>query len=173
MAILFDLVTVIGSAAVALGMGASTFAIIFYFMSIRNPQLRETGRPYNKAVFIVLRVAMVLILLTELAKIGFYLGAGVHVAELFAADFLLFVWTLVGVLYANAILMTLRSMPMKLGPALQATSWYALGIITALSFVSMSYLPLLLVYAAAVLIAAVIIELVRQKLTPKTTSAGQ
>jgi hypothetical protein len=161
----YIVIEVLSGVAVSLGVGSSTFAIIFYFMGMRHPELHDAGRAYQKVVYIVLRVAMGLILLTELIKIGLYLYTGATLKELFAVDALTFIWTIVAVLFANAILMTLHRMRVELGPAIQATSWYTLGALSALpaGIVSFSYLPLLLTYAGLVLAAAVIIEAIRQR----------
>ncbi|MBI4087180.1 hypothetical protein HY416_04385 [Candidatus Kaiserbacteria bacterium] len=164
----YALVPVISSMAVSLGVGSSTFALVFYFMATHSPTLHETGRPYQKVVYIVLRVAMVLILLMEILKIGFYMYNGVSVKELLAADVLAFMWTVVAVLFVNPVLMTFHYMPKKIGSAIQATSWYTLGVVSALpGDILYSYLPLVLTYAGCVVAMAVVIELITQKVAPK------
>lgn len=162
--------------AISLGGGASTFALIFYFMAKRDPTLRETGRSYQKVVHIVLRIAMVLILLTEITKGVLYSifasQKGATFTELFAADDLMFMWTVVIVLFLNAVLMTVHLMPMKLGPAIQATSWYTLSVLTALPMITMSYAPLILTYLGCTIGFAVVIEMITQKVTLKTVPEG-
>lgn len=167
MLLLYSVVGAIGGMAISLGVGSSTLALIFYFIGIHDPVLRESGRIYQRAVFTVLRVSMVLILLTEMIRGILYVQTGTSIQELLAADTLVFAWTIVAVLFGNAILMTLHFMPMKLGPAIQATSWYTLGVITTLPVVTFTYLPLVLTYAGCILALAVVIELVTQKVTPK------
>ena len=76
---LFNIVEGLSGIAVSLGVGASTFAIIFFFLGMRAAADREAGRPYLKTVFVVLRIAMVLILLTEIAKV-------VHLGRRFTAE---------------------------------------------------------------------------------------
>lgn len=165
---LYHIIGTLGGMAVSLGVGSSTFALIFYFMAKHNSSLRETGRPYQKAVYIVLRVAMGLILVTEIAKVFLYMQEPTFSWNLlFAEDALMFMWTIVLVLFANAALMTLHYMPMKIGPAIQATSWYALGIITTFPFITSDYLPLLLLYLGAIVAMAVVIEVIGQKVAPK------
>ncbi len=162
---IYSVVEALSGISIALGVGSSTYAILFYFMAMRNPALRDAGKPYQKIVYTVLRVAMILILLTELAKIGFYMYLGAGVAELLASGALVLVWTIVAVLFINAILMTLHKMPMMFGPAIQATSWYTLGIVTALPVVTFSYVSLMLVYLAGILLVAVAIRMISQKLS--------
>lgn len=150
--------------AVSLGVGCSTLALIFYFMGMRSDTAHEAGRPYQKVVYIVLRVAMVLILLAEVSKVVLYLSSGVTIQQLWTADDLIFIWTVVAVLFVNPVLMTFHLMPRKLGPAIQATSWYTLGTVTALPALSFTYLPLTLTFLGAILALAVIIELISQKI---------
>lgn len=164
MPILFNLVEGLSGIAVSLGVGASTFAIIFFFLGMRAAADREAGRPYLKTVFVVLRIAMVLILLTEIAKVVLYTFLGVPLAALVAVDVLVFIWTVIAVLYLNAILMTLHYMPLRLGPAIQATSWYTLGIVSTLPIVTFTYLPLILVYLGGIILAAAGIEYGKRKL---------
>lgn len=167
MLLLYNVVEAISGVAISLGVGASTFALIFYFMGMQDPARRETGRPYQKVVYRVLRVAMVLILLIEITKGIVFVKTGITLKELLAASPLIFMWTVIAVLFLNAILMTLHLMPRKLGPAIQATSWYTLGVVVALPIVTFTYLPLMLTYTGCVFAFAVVIELITQKLTAK------
>lgn len=171
MLLLYSVVEAVSGMAISLGVGSSTFALIFYFMGKHSAVFHETGRPYQKVVYRVLRVAMVLILLTEIIKGTLYVQTGTSVKELFESPTLVFIWTIIVVLFGNAILMTLHLMTRKLGPAIQATSWYTLGTVAALpgGVVTFTYLPLLLTYAGCILAFAVIIELITQKVTPKET----
>ena len=167
MIMLFGIIETVSGMAISLGVGGSTFALIFYFMGKHSAVFHETGRPYQKAVYRVLRIAMVLILLTEIAKIIAYMQSGVRIQDFLAADPLLFIWTVIAVLFVNPILMTFHLLPAKLGAAIQAASWYTLGLITALPTVTFTYIPLLLTYAGAMVGMAVVIELITQKLTSK------
>ncbi len=164
---LFSILEVLSAIALSLGVGSSTFALIFHFMGMRSPTARTAGKPYQHVVYIVLRVAMALVLLAEIGKVVLYIQNGLTVETLRTAHPLLFLWTLIGMLYANAILMTLHRMPMRLGPAIQATSWYALGVLTALPAVTFTYLPLLLTYLGGIVVMAVIIELITQRIVQK------
>lgn len=168
MLLLYSVVQTLGAVAVSLGVGSSTFALIFHFMGMRDTASHEAGRPYQRVVYIVLRVAMAIILLTEIAKGIIYVQAGMDMQALRAAPVLLFLWTIIAVLFVNAILMTRHLMPMKLGPAIQAASWYTLGVTTALPSVTFSYIPLILTYLGAVVALAVIIELITQKVKART-----
>lgn len=163
----YSVVETLGGMALSLGVGASTLALIFHFMGMRDVAHRETGRPYQKVVYTVLRIAMALILLTEIIKGILYAQAGMDMQALLAAPVLLFLWTVIVVLFVNAMLMTLHVMSRKLGPAIQVASWYTLGVTTALPTVTFVYLPLILTYLGAILTLAVVIELISQKITAR------
>jgi hypothetical protein len=80
-------------------------------------------------VYIILRVAMVALFITLsilTAYNTYHLGAAAFTPLLFAQ------WTVLAMLYGNAILMTLRIMPSTFGPAIQAGSWYTLGTMAAI-----------------------------------------
>ncbi len=126
---LFVLVAVIFSFATSLGVGSSTLAVINFFVAISDGKIDLTERKMMSVVYIMLRVAMVTLFLTLVmltAYNTYHLGAAAITALLGAQ------WLILCVLYANAILMTIKVMPSTFGPAIQAGSWYTLGILAAL-----------------------------------------
>lgn len=167
----FSILEVLSGVGLSLGVGASTFALVFFFQSMRSAGFKAAARPLQHVVYTVLRVAMVVVLLAEAGKAALYLMSGASLLELAAVDPLLLMWTLIGVLYANAILMTFHYMPMWAGPAIQATSWYALGVLVALPAVPFSYLSLLFSYLAAVVLVGVGIEMGRRIIQKETSPA--
>ena len=82
-------------------------------------------------VYTVLRMSMILIFVTHLiSNIPLYMVGGV---ESLVNPINFIQWLILFVLYVNALLMTAHIMPDTYGPGIQAATWYALGIITALS----------------------------------------
>jgi hypothetical protein len=122
-------VAVIFSFATSLGVGSSTIAIANFFVAIADGRIEPDERKMMGVVYIILRVAMVALFITLsilTAYNTYHLGAAAFTPLLFAQ------WTVLAVLYGNAILMTLRIMPSTFGPAIQAGSWYTLGTMAAL-----------------------------------------
>jgi hypothetical protein len=79
-------------------------------------------------------------------------------------------YTAVAVLYVNAIGMTMHWIPRQIGPAIQATSWYSLGILMALvslNLIDFAYLEFLLVYIGVGILAAAALNLTLRKMSPK------
>lgn len=155
---IFTITAVIQTLSISLGVGCSTLAILNFFAAIADGTIDETERRMMGVVYIVLRVAMVLILLTT-----FTLGVITYLEtqNLNFSAFLGAVWTLIVILYLNALLMTLHIVPSTIGPAIQASAWYTLGVITALvplNLVNFSYGQFALIYITAFVLAVAIVN---------------
>jgi hypothetical protein len=151
-------VGVLQDMAISLGVGVSTMAVLNFFLAIRDGKIDETERSFMGITYFVLRIAMVTILFTMaiLAYFGFANEGSVYFNNYIIAQFIL-----IGVLYINAILMTLHIMPSTFGPAIQASTWYTLGILLAFyaqGVEGFSMLTFLLGYITMFLMAVAIIN---------------
>jgi hypothetical protein len=124
---------ILQSIFIALGVGSSTLAILNFFTAISDGNIDKTERRMMGIVYVILRIAMVGILVTTLTLLGPALFSDTQ--EL--ANFNIAQLIIIAVLFINATLMTLRKMPAKYGPGIQAGSWYTLGIISALQLQGM------------------------------------
>ena len=98
------LLTIIQSFSISLGVGSSTLAIINFFAAIADGVIDETERRMMGIVYVVLRVAMVLILFSSLLLFALQFGTEwIGRISAFEAAYLI----TLGVLFVNAILMTL------------------------------------------------------------------
>ncbi len=150
--------TVAQGVAISLGVGTSTMAIVNFFAAIADGKIDEAERRMMGLVYFVLRVAMVIIMLTMLAL---FTTEAVSTGTINLTTFAVSTIVLVCTLYANAILMTMRVMPSTVGPALQASTWYTLGIMASLNslgLVTFGVLQFLLGYASAILLAIAIVN---------------
>lgn len=129
MTIFFTFVVLLQSLAISLGVGSSTLAVTNFFVAIADGTIDETERKMMGVVYVVLRVAMILILMTTLCLV-FNEYRSIGLANLSAFSFGQLLTLLV--LYVNALLMTAHLMPTTFGPALQAGSWYTLGTLMGL-----------------------------------------
>ncbi len=144
---------ILQSIGVSLGVGSSTLAIINFFVAIADGKIDESERSMMGVVYIVMRVAMVLILITTgiLSAMQYALSS-----TAFLSPLVIGFWLVLAILYINATLMTMRIMPSTFGPALQASSWYTLGILMALSSMGLTGFTLiefLVAYTAVILLA--------------------
>lgn len=158
MEILTGFLLITQSVSISLGVGCSTLAILNFFAAIKDGLIDESERNLMGIVYVVLRIAMVLILLTTvLLALPAYLEAG----NAYFTPLALSIWTLILVLYLNAFLMTKHIMPSTFGPAIQAGTWYTLGIVGSLITIrqdDFTYLQFLLGYVAAVTLAVAVVN---------------
>jgi hypothetical protein len=173
MDIVFIILVVLQSMAISLGVGSSTLAIINFFVAISDGTIDPQERKLMGVVYIVLRVAMVAILVTT------GILALLHITTLntpYLTSYTAAFWTLLIVLFVNAVLMTKHIMPSNIGPALQASTWYTLGILTALLPVGLgdfNYVGFLIGYAAAIGIAVGVVNWIMNYQKKKRTAGGQ
>jgi len=129
MSLFITLVAIIQSLSISLGVGSSTLAIVNFFAAIADGTIDETERRMMGIVYVVLRIAMVLILVTSLFLVAIqYSEVGLDGLSAFTYGQLL----ALAVLFLNAMLMTAHLMPSTYGPAIQAGSWYTLGGLLAI-----------------------------------------
>ncbi len=151
--IIFDLAVVFQASAIALGVGSSTLAITNFLVAIFDGKIDEGERRIMGVTYHMLRFAMY--------------GIAVSTALIYWFDpnFMgpinAYMALLVVVLFANAYLMTKHIMPSKVGPALQAATWYTLGFLMSLFvFKLMNITPttFLILYAADIAVALIVVN---------------
>jgi len=157
MEMLYIAVMLLQSMVISLGVGSSTIAIINFFVAIADGKIDPQERAMMGIVYKVLRISMIFILVCALLIAVMTGMAGVE----YWSDFTAGMWTLIIVLYVNAVLMTKHIMPSNIGPALQASTWYTLGIIMSLiplGLAGFSYFEFIVGYLAAVALAIGIVN---------------
>ena len=171
MTILFILAVVLQSIGIALGVGSSTLAITNFFVAIADGRMSVDERKMMGIVYIMLRVAMIIILITTI--IITLLGYN-QISDAVFTPILLATWTLIVILFVNAVLMTLHRIPTTIGPALQASSWYTLGVLMALTELNItpsSYTIFFVSYLTTIFVAIAFINGIMMILKKnKTTS---
>ena len=153
MELIFSLAIVFHASAIALGVGSSTLAISNFLVAIFDGKVDEGERRIMGVTYIILRVAMVSILLTTALiywfNSNFFGEAGTYM------------WLLIVVLYGNAFLMTKHIMPSKIGPALQAATWYSLGFLVTIHVFDLMIINTTtfgILYAADIIVALVVVN---------------
>lgn len=141
------------ASAIGLGVGSSTLAIASFLAALKDGTIDESERRMLGVIYVTLRVAMVLILVTTLILAWLR-------PETFGEN-IKFLFILVGVLYLNAVLMTKHWIPSSIGPALQAATWYTLGFvasITMFQLFELTYGNFALLYVADVILAILVVK---------------
>lgn len=161
------LLTILKSFSISLGVGSSTLAITNFFVAIADGTIDPTERKMMGVVYVVLRIAMGLILVTTLLLLCLEYGSyGIMDMSVFSLAQVV----ALGVLFINAMLMTAHLVPSTFGPAIQAGSWYTLGTLAALQMVDVtdfSFTTFILAYltwiALAIGIVNAIMEIMKQR----------
>ncbi|MFM2374122.1 MAG: hypothetical protein RLZZ234_117 [Candidatus Parcubacteria bacterium] len=140
----------------SLAVGGSTLAVLSVLHAFKDGALDASERSMLGVIYFVLRVAMGALLV--LAVFLWWMGGAPFTAPL--SGFACAAFTMLGVLYVNALLMTLHYMPFKIGPAIQAGAWYTLGSGAALmgAGVRVSYTMYIVLYLILVLVFAAVIS---------------
>lgn len=172
MEILYIVSIVFLSVAISLGVGSSTIAVSNFFVAIADGTIDPSERRIMGVTYWVLRAAMFLILVTFVVQILF---GGVDFPTVYYATTTMYAVALtIIVLYTNAILMTKRIMPSNFGPAIQAGSWYTLGVVAAISTIGMidySFTVFIFAYATAIAAFVALINLLMHYLKNRKTSS--
>ena len=153
-AIIFDLALVFHAAAIGLGVGSSTLAISSFLVAIYDGTIETGERRMLGVIYWALRVAMVSILFFSVAIYlidpGFFGAFNVYLAIMLA------------VLYLNAGAMTFKLISPKLGPSIQAGTWYTLGFMMSIHMFELfepTFVHFLLLYAADIAFFLIIVNL--------------
>lgn len=158
MTFFITLITILQTFSISLGVGSSTLAVVNFFVAIADGVIDETERKMMGVVYIVLRVAMVLILTTTILLLAYeYSSAGIMSLSAFSLSQII----VLVALYTNAVLMTYRLMPSTFGPAIQAGSWYTLGTLSGLQLLGYTSftLPLFIMsYITGIILAISVIN---------------
>jgi hypothetical protein len=145
---LLPFVIIYYNTAISLGVGGSSIVIASFITALSDKKISTDERKLLGVIYITLRIAM--------ASIALMLAYVSLVApELMPS--LPFVWLMVAMLYLNAILMTKHWISPKLGPALQAATWYTLGFVVVIdAFALYTVTPL---FFASLYVADIIVAL--------------
>jgi len=116
---------------VTLGVGASTFAMMFYIVGISDGEIDASERRFMHATYTTIRIGLFLIIITGLATAAAHYLAG-DIATLLQPAFI-FKWILLFIIIMHGVLVDTRILSSQIGGVIAGASWYALFVIHALS----------------------------------------
>ncbi len=151
--------TLLQQIGISLAIGSSTFALIFYFKSIRDGRIDDSERSFMHTVYLVLRIGLVTIVISELLSVFAWYDVG-SVERIVNATFW-FKWTLLAIIVGNALLMDTQMMPMWLGPGIAGGSWYMFVIAHTLRPLEAHYFTWIFYYLVFVILFVAFLHLVR------------
>ncbi|MEX0917496.1 MAG: hypothetical protein WDZ90_03175 [Candidatus Paceibacterota bacterium] len=143
----------------ALTVGASTFALTFYFMGIKDGTIDASEKRFMHAVYFALRLALALIIVTEVYYLYQYGLANFPLAP--TLEILLFRWAVIAIIIVNAVLMHIHKMPMWLGPALAGGSWYTLFAVSVWPNLTAGFIELSIYYAVFVIFMVGLLRVIK------------
>lgn len=138
-----------------LGVGSSTFALTFYFLALNDGVIDASERRFMHAVYTVLRIGILCFVLSLIGS--FIAGSDVPEGTRILQSILL------GIIVANAVLMSHHLMPMRFGPTLAGGSWYSLFLVSVLPVYTLQ-VPVIVALYVGTLVTLHLILLVLKKL---------
>ncbi len=148
------------------GVGSSTYAITFFHQSIADGVIDNTEKRFLRTVYSLLRAGM-LFLFVSFAAQGSLIATGSESAILVGRDTLAVQATLLIAIFANALLMDARKIPMWLGPALAGASWYGIFFASVLDMYHFPYPMLMLWYLVLIVIFIILLRIIREYIITK------
>lgn len=142
-----------------LGVGAATFAEIYYTWFNRDNIIDGDEAKTLKITYTVMRFGLFLLVVSGFAFL-LYFRLVENVGILHGTTF----WTkmtIVGILVANALLLQARWIPFGIGTAISLTSWYAALVIGVVGRIDASFVELFAYYVAAVVVVYFVLRGIR------------
>lgn len=160
--------TIVFNMALSLGVGSSTLAVLNFLVAIADGTINSEERKMMGLVYIVLRVAMLLLLITSFSLVSLDVQQNGLSSY---SPLIISTWILLFVLYFNAILMTLHVMPSAFGPAIQAGTWYTFAIVTTVSSLGIvfSVTQFVALYVSLVVLFTLVVNIIIRYLDFKRT----
>ncbi|MEK7177152.1 MAG: hypothetical protein AAB719_02570 [Patescibacteria group bacterium] len=158
----YELLVVVHIIGTVLGVGAATFAEIYYARFNSDDILSDDERKTLTITFTVLRIGLFILVVSGFGFL-LYMRLTEYVEPLSSPTF----WakmTVVGVLVTNALLLQIRKIPLAVGAAVSLTGWYTALILGIIGKTSASYLELLLYFAIATILVGFVLEFIRNSL---------
>lgn len=143
-----------------LGVGAATFAEIFYLRALKDGEIDPEEGSNLKIIYSVLRIGLILGILSGFGFLVLYRLTGQE--ERLLDPKLWAKMTVIVILLTNALLLQARRIPMWLGASLSITSWYVAAILGSLRGISYSYIQIMLGYIVAVVFMTIVLELIKK-----------
>ncbi|MEK9167842.1 MAG: hypothetical protein AAB769_00710 [Patescibacteria group bacterium] len=158
------LILIVHNIGLTFGVGASTFALTFYINALADGEIDASERRFMHIVYVVLRIGMTLIGLALLGFAALWTYQGNFLATATPVYFM--ESTFLGIIVINAVLMTMRIMPMRFGPVLAGGSWYSSFLITVLPVAAFSYLMLWPFYIGFLFLFFIVFSFIKARYSP-------
>ena len=158
----YGLVVIIHVIGTVLGVGAATFAEIYYTRFNCDDVITDDERKTLATTYFVMRVGLFLLVISGFTFL-LYFRLIEHVGILTSPSF----WaklTIIGILVGNALLLQAHLIPFAIGTTISLTSWYGALVLGVMGKTNFTYLEILTGYVVAILLLGIMLELIRRYL---------
>lgn len=160
-----DIYTLIVAAHVIgtiLGTGGATVAEFQISQAIRDKNMTPDERALMHIDYRIIRVGMAILLLSVIAMFWYHLSAGnqfiLTSEKLWIKDLMFFM------IFANAVALQKRWVPLWLGASISFTSWWGATLLGLAGRLPYDFVTYLIGYVLAIFIVAGLLHLMRKKL---------
>lgn len=143
-----------------LGVGGATFAEIFYLKALRDGEIDPTENSFLKITYRVLRVGLVILIFSGVGI--FILGRLTGHESSFYDPRFLAKMTMFAAILINPILFQTKLLKSWLATSVSLVSWYGAFILGMWRSLETSYIQIMIVYIVAIIITAVILEMIKR-----------
>lgn len=143
-----------------LGVGAATFAEIFYLKALRDGEIDPTENSFLKITYRVLRIGLVILILSGIGI--FILGRLTGHESSFYDPRFLAKMTMFAAIVINPILFQTRLLKSWLATSISLVSWYGAFILGMWRNLESSYIQIMIIYIIAIIITAIILEMIKR-----------
>lgn len=163
---LFELLVVMHVIGTVLGVGAATFAEIYYTRFNRDDIVTDDERKTLTVTYTVMRIGLFLLVISGFSFL-LYFRFTEHM-NIFSSPSFWAKMTVIAVLVGNALLLQMRRVSLAVGAAVSLTSWYTALILGVIGKTGATYLEILAYYSIAIVLVGVSLRLIRVFMhTPK------
>jgi hypothetical protein len=159
---LYELLVLMHIVGTVLGVGAATFAEIYYTRFNSDDIVNDDERKVLSITYTVMRAGLFLLVISGFSFV-LYFRLTEHVEILTSPSFLAKM-TIVAVLVGNALLLQARMVPFAIGAAGSLTSWYAALVLGVVGETGATYLEILFYYAVAIVLVGICVRWIRARL---------
>lgn len=157
-------ITFVNTLGMTLGVGSSTYAIIFFHQSIADGMIDDTEKRFLHTVYFLLHAGMILLFLSYATQ-GYAIMRGLPLPV--NTDTLAIESTLLAIIFGNAVLMEKRLIAMWLGPAIAGASWYGIFLAFVLDLYHFSYPILITWYVVLIILFIIFLRILRECMMKK------
>jgi hypothetical protein len=145
-----------------LGTGGATIAEANITIALKDKKVSLDERALMHATYKLIRIGMAFILVSIIGMIIYHTVNGT--ISMLLSPKVLFKELVFLIIFANAIAITLRWIPLWLGAAVSFTSWWTATILGTLGFLPFNFLTYIIGYVIAIGVVSIILHFIKKRI---------